>query len=111
MSDALSVKNVSLKLSYQLTKDQRVDVLVAVALKMVDSKMPRGGILQVAKAFLVSHTAVSRIQKRLLAGKPARLIIKSKNISNTNAFLYNIEDLKEKILLIPIEKPWVVTCC
>ena len=65
--------------SYQLTEDQRIDILVAIALEAKDGEVPRGVKPKIAKAFSILHTAVSYFANRLLAGdKPASQIVRSK---------------------------------
>ena len=42
MSDHLSTAEVSAKMSYQMTDDERVDLLIAIARAMVGDKLPHG---------------------------------------------------------------------
>ena len=52
MSDDLSTAEVSAKMAYQLTEDERLDLLVAIARAMVGDKLPHGLGKEIAKAFL-----------------------------------------------------------
>ena len=78
MSDNEDHAALSARLNYQLTEDQRINLLVAIAAEMVEEVMPPGGHAKIAKAFSVSCEAVHRFEKRLLAGKLASFIVKSK---------------------------------
>ena len=78
MSDNLAAEVVCTKLAYQLTPDERVDLLVAVAQSMVNDQLAQGRQQEIAKVFSVLKTAVAQFWKRLIAGKPASLIVKSK---------------------------------
>ena len=104
MSDNLAAEVVCTKLAYQLTPDERVDLLVAVAQSMLNDQLAQGRQQEIAKVFSVLKTAVAQFWKRLIAGKLASLIVKWKKIANKNATSYDVGKLHAKISLLPIEK-------
>ena len=79
--------------SYQLTTDQKIDLVVLIARYQGHGNLARGDLTKISEALHVSDTAVSKFAKRLKAGERPSQVVKSRKKGNTNGFAYDNEKL------------------
>ena len=64
--------------SYQLTTNQKIDLVVLIARYQGHGNLARGDLTKILEALHVSDTAVLKFAKRLKAGERPSQVVKSK---------------------------------
>ena len=98
MSDSEIKEDALSRASYQLTKDEKMNLCVAIARYQGHGKLAQGDLTKISQAFQVSDTAVSKFAKRLEAGKPPCWIVKMKKVGNWNSFTHSNKSSWRKYL-------------
>ena len=104
MNDDANLHPASGRSHYQLTYNERIDLLVDLALLMVEGKLPYGQQGIVAARHSVSCKTVRKMLKRLKKQERPAEIVKSGKASNTNATQIDRQAVKSAISELPLHK-------
>ena len=87
MSAKTNALHQAKRVSYQLTVEQRINLLVEILKWQGHRVLARGNWQKITEAKSVSDTAVSKFAKRLQAVEPPHKIVWSNKIGNQNSIV------------------------